>query len=93
MQSLAGVSAWGRLNWSEQLRDAHKVGLFQIFKSGERPVEILRQIKHLLGHFNDFFFLRSGHQHELLHNRVGYQGIPFELLADFECHVERTDSH
>ena len=57
MQKVDVDSLKSFLNWSEQLRDAHEVGLFQIFETRESFVEILRQIKHFLGHLNDLFFL------------------------------------
>ena len=55
---------------SEQLRDADKVCLFQIFEPREGPIEILRQVQNLLRYFYDLCFLRFGNLDKFLHDTV-----------------------
>ena len=78
---------------SQELCNAHEVRLFQIFEAGEGLVEILRQVEHFLGHFDDCIFLRLGCLDELLHDGVRDERLALQLLADFEGNVKSTDAN
>ena len=50
-----------RLGVSQQLGDTDEVSLLQIFKPGERSVEILRQVENFLRHLNDVLLFTFRH--------------------------------
>jgi hypothetical protein len=76
------------------LRDAHEVGLFQVFEAWERPVEILSEVENLLRDFDDFLLLSVGSLDELKHDLRRDDGIVLlQLLADLQGHVKGADAH
>lgn len=55
---------------SEQLSDDHEVTLLQVFEAREGFVEVLRQIEHFLGDFDDVWLGTPAHFNHLDHDRV-----------------------
>jgi hypothetical protein len=76
---------------SKELGDGNKVRFFKIFQSGEGPIEILSQVKHLLAHFNNISLITPRHNHHPLHDAICDQRCPLQLLAYLKCNVETTN--
>ena len=64
------------------------MSLFEVVQSGEKSVEILSKVQHLLTDLNNVFLFRFGRLNQLMHNLGRNQSVPLELLTNLESHVE-----